>query len=129
MDLRQHFLNDARDPSDFCAFAYFEDYTPARTKGGGVETGYASGRSRLWTSADDGWIIPLTFRFVTPAQIQWLEDHRGTEVCWRDPLGRKVFVSYQVAPPTVTAGYRDLDWNANDSASVELTSVTWSEAV
>lgn len=123
---RRIFLNDATDPSDFMAFSFLGDnYQVTPTLGGEVETGYASGRSRLWSNAEDNTDWPLGFAQVTADQIAWLIGHRGREVCARDHLGRKVFGAYHAAPVTVSTDSRTY---AVDTAQVSLSSVTWSES-
>lgn len=120
------FLNDAESPSDFAVFAYAGDsYQVASNLGGGVESGYASGRSRLYSTQDDTTTVQLTFQWVTAAQTAWLVTHRGRVLCFRDHLGRKVFGAFHEAPVTVSTDPRTY---AVDSVQITLTSVTWSEA-
>lgn len=121
------FLNDAEDPADSMQFATVGDsYRIEETLGGGVEHGYASGRSRLYSTEDDVTTVPLTLVDVTPAQVAWLRSHRGRVVCFRDNRGAKVFGAYLSLPVEFSTMPVD---DAIDTAALSLTSTTWSEAV
>lgn len=125
-DARRVFLSDALAPSDFMAFSYLGDnYQVGLTVGGGVDTNYASGRERVFTTPQRSRSVAVSFQSVTADQIAWLEDHAGRTVCFRDHLGRKVFGVYMDAPETVSTDPRLF---ASDSAVMSLASVTFDEA-
>lgn len=99
LDLTAIFLNAAEDPADFMAFEYIGDsYRVDDSLGGGVEHGYASGRSRSWSTDDDVTAVPLTLVYLTEDQITWLRGHRGQTVCFRDAYGEKVYGAYHAVP-------------------------------
>lgn len=121
-------LNDAVDPSDSMSFSYAGDsYSISEVLGGGVEGGYASGRTRAYSTTDDDTVtISLGLQWVTSAQRDWLRAHRGLPVCFRDPRGFKVFAAFHALPvelSTMPAA------DAIDSATITLSSVTFSEVV
>lgn len=119
-------LNDAADPSDRMAFSYAGDsYSVAETLGGGVEGGYASGRSRVYSTDDDTVSVQLGLQWVTAEQRDWLRAHRGLPVCFRDPLGFKVFGAFHTLPQEFSTMPLDM---AVDSASVTLSSITFDES-
>jgi hypothetical protein len=120
------YLNDAESPSDFAAFQYATDsYKVESQLGGGVDSDYASGRSRSWSDESDVTGIQVTLTWLTDAQIAWLGDHRGRTVCFRDHIGRKVFAVYFSVPLDVDTSAPSI---AQHTASLSLTSVTFSEA-
>lgn len=120
-------LNDAADPSDRMAFSYAGDsYSVAETLGGGVEGGYASGRSRVYSTDDDTVSVQLGLQWVTAEQRDWLRAHRGLPVCFRDQRGLKVFAGYHELPVEFSTMPLDM---AIDNAQITLHSVTFSEAV
>lgn len=127
--LTEIFLNDAADPSDYMAFAYAgEDYSLTDSLGGGVDGGYASGRRRSWSTLEDATTGQVTFHAVTPSQRAWLRAHRGRTVCFRDHHGNKVFGRYGEVPQsfsTLPVGHSAAD----NTVTLSLQSVTWSEAV
>lgn len=122
-------LNDAENPSDRMSFAYVGDsYRVAGQVGGGVEHGYASGRSRAYSTEDDITTVAFTAANVTAEQVDWLWSHRGRTVCFRDHLGRKVFATYYDVQVEVPTGGDELS-QSQQQAPVSLTSTTFSEAV
>lgn len=127
VELSDLFVNDAEDPSDYVVFSYAGDsYQVTSVLGGGVEGGYASGRSRTWSTEDDTVTVNVTLLWVTAEQAAWLIAHRGQTVCFRDPDGRKVFAAFHQVP----VGVSTIPAHARvDSAPLSLTSVTFSEAV
>lgn len=129
MLLTDVWLNDAADPSDRLPLQTVGDvYQVTATLGGGVETGYASGRSRLWSTEDDSSQWALTVLAATEEQIAWLVAHRGRVVCVRDLRGRKFFGAYQAVPVEVPTGDDALSLS-QQAVSLSLTSVTFDEAV
>lgn len=120
-------LNDAVNPSDSMSFSYAGDsYSISEVLGGGVEGGYASGRTRVYSTDDDAVSIALGLQWVTAAQRDWLRAHRGVPVCFRDPRGFKVFAAFHTLPQefsTMPAA------DAVDSATINLSSVTFDESV
>lgn len=120
-------LNDASDPSDSMAFSYVGDsYSIAETVGGGVEGGYASGRTRVYSTDDDTTSVQFGLQWVTAAQRDWLRAHRGLPVCFRDPRGFKVFGAFHTLPQEFSTMPVA---EAVDSASITLSSVTFDESV
>lgn len=122
-------LNDAADPSDKMAFDYAGDaYTLTRSVGGGVEGGYASGRLRSWSTAEEKTTGQITLHALTDAQRAWLVAHLRRTVAFRDHLGSKVFVRFTEVPQslsTLPVGHAAADNNV----TLGLTEVTWSEEV
>lgn len=129
MQLTECWLNDAADPSDRIVLAYVGDaYDVEETLGGGIETGYASGRSRIYSTEDDTTSIKLPLDNLTASDIDWLSAHRGRPLWFRDPRGRKIACAYMSLPVTVSTmpvGFS----GTIDKGSLSLTSVTVSEAV
>lgn len=122
-------LNDAENPSDRMSFAYVGDsFRVTETMGGGVEHGYASGRSRAFSTEDDVTAIAFTATNLTTEQVAWLSEHRGRTVCFRDHLGRKVFATYFEAAVDVPTGGDGVSQSAT-TVPLALTSTTFSEAV
>lgn len=117
-------FNDAADPSDARAFQCVGDsYQFSDKVGGGVESGYASGRSRSFSTADDDTTFQGTLQGLSSADRDWLRSKRGKAVCVRDPLGRKVFGVFYDTPFTYGIEFDNLQ------CAISLASVTFSEAV
>lgn len=123
-------LNDALDPSDARAFRYVGDsYRVSPKSGGGVESGYASGRSRGYSTEDDTVQVQVTLEGLYAEDSAWLDAHRGRTLCFRDPLGRKFFVAYYESPFTVSTMPAGPGGRRQDTADLTADSVTYSEAV
>lgn len=125
------FLNDAEDPSDFRTFAYVGDsYQVRDSLGGGVESGYASGRSRAYATEDDTTTVSFTAANLTGDDLAWLKSKRGRVLCFRDFLGRKVFGMFHDIAPELSTAPAGSRWAlANTTAQVTLQSVTFDESV
>lgn len=117
------FVNDAEEPADFITLRYIGDsYTVEETLGGEVEGGYASGRSRVWSTEEDTTTITLDLEWIPAEERAWLVAHRGRVLCFRDPDGRMIFAAFHSLPQTVQSRGRL-------RGSITLKSVTFSEAV
>lgn len=127
MDLRSFFLNDAENPGDKLALRFVGDtyrYTPRL--GGGIDHGYASGRSRIYSTESDIATVAFTASRLSWADIGWIIDHRGRTICFRDHMGLKLFVGYHEPPFDLST----LDPSiAIHTVPMSLSSVTWDEAV
>lgn len=89
---------------------------------GRVQATAAGRRRRIRTvGTDRTWSTQMTVN--DPDQVQWLEDHVGELMCVRDNKGHKMFVVYD------TVQMDDHDYNTGSNTSLELTEITFSEAV
>lgn len=130
-ELKSFFLNVAEDPSDYLALSYVGDsYRVQDVLGGGVEDGYASGRSRLYSTEDDNTVVTFTAANLTASDLAWLKANRGVTLCFRDHLGRKVFCAYHQAEAELSTAPAGSRWaTAQTTMPLTLASVTFSEAV
>lgn len=125
MDLVHIWLNDAENPSDKIALTFVGDsYRITPRIGGGVDDGYASGRSRTYTTEGEFITITLGMQWMTDEQISWILDHRGRVLCFRDHTGWKVFCAFH--EPGFEISTRVV---ADHTGALTLKSVSFDEAV
>lgn len=85
-------LNDAADLDDSVSF-YTQGRGDQQALSGSVRQ-YANGRARLITSASSSLSVPFTAVALEWADVQWLRDHIGRVVLFRDKPGRRVWGVY-----------------------------------
>lgn len=95
-------IHDAADLDTYLRF-YTADRTDPRTKNGSVR-GYANGRNRVITVPGAKRNLQVTLRLVTSANLETLEDWRGTLVMVRDHLGDLFFATFFTVTPVA---YKD----------------------
>jgi hypothetical protein len=115
-------LNAVEDPSNYVTFRFLTQFSRQQTKPGRIQR-MAGGRTRVIRQAGMSRSWDLGFKYVTPEQKEWLEDHSGVVMCVRDDRGHKMFGTY--------LGVDVSEWmyNHQGEASLMFQEVSFSEHV
>lgn len=114
-------LNDGLDPSDYKSFQNTTGLEVETARDGTVRR-LANGRLRLVLGSAAPHTTSLTFELCDRDQIDWLEQHVGRAVCYRDDRGRKyygVYLEVSVRENVARQDYAD--------ANITLAEVTYPE--
>lgn len=115
-------LNDAADPADVLVLNRMTKYRRQPAKGGRVQP-VAGGGRRAIVSAGQHQTWTVSISKAPRAAVDWIEAHVGRVVCIRDDSGQKLFGVY------LAADVEEVPYPRTASVDLELTEVTWSEAV
>lgn len=123
-------INLVDQPADRLVLHKVSQFTRNQEKPGRILRG-AGGRVRVVTRAGTARSWSLRFRFLTQAQVAWLEERAGRVVCVRDGRGHRLFGTYLHVAATELAYVKLADVASVKLADVSLTftEVTFSEAV
>lgn len=123
VSLNAIFINDLSNPQDFLPLVYVRSFqkTPAVR---GEFRDFAGGRVRLIRRAGKPLTWSITFGTTTQNQLAWLTDHAGRLLCFRDDRGGKMYGTYLQVPRDERTWSKD-----GENVQVEVTALTWSEAV
>lgn len=128
LDLCALWLNDAEDLADLMALGYAGD-SIAIAAAKRAEVRQLANRRRVVTSTTKVYeTVGLTLQGVTTLQRQWLRDHVGRLLCFRDHLGSKIYAAYMDAPFEIATSPRT-DGVYYARVSLTLEQVDHSEAV
>lgn len=134
LDLKAIWFNAASDLADVMAFQYAGDsYDIAPTSQ--AEGRVLANRIRLTRTGTKSYApISLSLERISPVQLLWLDDHKGQLMCFRDPIGTKLYGFYKLVAlsvstlPTDEHGNADLDGDLYAVAKVSFEQIDHSEA-
>lgn len=125
LELCAIWLNDVEDLTDMCAFRYAGDSVTI-TSTVRVEVRQLANRRRLIRRSSKVYdSFSLTLRSCTADQVQWLRDHVGRLLVYRDPYGSKAFVVFTDSPREVGTDHYSMQ---KSHVKVTFDQIDYSEA-